>query len=65
MATLKQAAAFNTQLQSTLLIPGAKLLESLRASGYTYWEGSAELFDNMIDAQANNCWKIFFLNHLH
>ena len=56
MATLKQAAASNTQLQSTPLIPGAKLLESLRASGYTYWEGSAELFDNMIDAQANNCW---------
>ena len=36
-------------------IPGAKLIESLRASGYTYNTVAGELIDNSIDAQATWC----------
>ena len=40
--------------------PGAKLMESLRSSGYTYWSAIDELIDNSIDAGASWVKMDFF-----
>jgi len=36
--------------------PGSKLVDSLRYSGYTYWEAISEQLDNSLDARATRTW---------